>query len=55
MPIVIIAGVILIHIAFILYTIFIFKEFKYKRATSSLALPKNISHYMAYWVIQHYF
>ena len=36
MPIVIIAGVILIHIALILYTIFIFKEFKYKRATRSL-------------------
>ena len=36
MPIVIIAGVILIHIALILYTIFICKEFKYKRATSSL-------------------
>ena len=36
MPIVIIAGVILIHIALVLYTIFIFKEFKYKRATRSL-------------------
>lgn len=33
---VIIAGVILIHIALVLYTVFIFKEHKYKRATKGL-------------------
>ena len=33
---VIIAGVILIHIAFILYSVFIYKEHKYKRATNGL-------------------
>lgn len=33
---IIIAGVILIHIAFILYSVFIYKEHKYKRATKSL-------------------
>ena len=36
MPIVIIAGVILIHIALILYTIFIIKEYKYKRPNHSV-------------------
>jgi uncharacterized protein YxeA len=33
---IIIAGVILIHIAFICYTVFIYKEHKYKRATQGL-------------------
>lgn len=33
---VIIAGVILIHIAFICYSVFIYKEHKYKRATKGL-------------------
>ena len=33
---VIIAGVILIHIAFILYSVFIYKEHKYKRATKGV-------------------
>jgi EamA domain-containing membrane protein RarD len=32
MSFIILAGVVLIHIAAVLYTIFIFKEFKYKRA-----------------------
>ena len=32
MSLIILTGVILIHIAAVLYTIFIFKEFKYKRA-----------------------
>ncbi len=36
MSYVIIAGVILIHIAFILYSVFIYKEHKYKRATKSV-------------------
>jgi hypothetical protein len=36
MSYVIIAGVILIHIAFILYSVFIYKEHKYKRATKGL-------------------
>jgi len=36
MSYVIIAGVILIHIAFILYSVFIYKEHKYKRATNGL-------------------
>jgi len=36
MSYVIISGVILIHIALVLYTIFIFKEHKYKRATKGL-------------------
>ena len=36
MPVIIISGVILIHIAVVLYTIFIIKETKYKRATTSL-------------------
>ena len=36
MPHIIIAGVILIHIAFILYTVFIYKEHKYKRATTGV-------------------
>ena len=38
MSYVIIAGVILIHIAFILYSIFIYKEHKYKRATKGLLI-----------------
>jgi len=38
MPAVIIAGVMLIHIAFILYTIFIYKEHKYKSAKNGLLL-----------------
>jgi hypothetical protein len=33
---IIITGVVLIHIAFILYSIFIYKEHKYKRATKGL-------------------
>lgn len=33
---VIIAGVILIHIALVLYSVFIYKEHKYKRATKGL-------------------
>jgi len=33
---VIVAGVLLIHTALVLYTIFIFKEHKYKRATNGL-------------------
>ena len=33
---IIVAGVILIHIAFVLYTIFIIKERKYKRATKGV-------------------
>jgi uncharacterized protein YxeA len=33
---VILAGVVMIHIAFILYSIFIYKEHKYKRATKGL-------------------
>ena len=33
---VIIAGVILIHIAFICYSVFIYKEHKYKRATKGV-------------------
>ena len=36
MPVVIISGVIFIHIAVVLYTIFIIKENKYKRATKSV-------------------
>ena len=36
MPVVIISGVILIHIAVVLYTIFIIKENKYKRASKSV-------------------
>ena len=36
MSYVIVAGVILIHIAFILYSVFIYKEHKYKRATNGL-------------------
>jgi len=36
MSYVIIAGVILIHIAFVLYSVFIYKEHKYKRATNGL-------------------
>jgi len=36
MSYVIIAGVILIHIAFVLYSVFIYKEHKYKRATTGL-------------------
>lgn len=36
MSYVIIAGVILIHIALILYSVFIYKEHKYKRATKGL-------------------
>ena len=36
MSYVIIVGVILIHIAFILYSVFIYKEHKYKRATKGL-------------------
>ncbi len=38
MPTVIIAGVLLIHTALILYTIFIFKENKYKRATNGVLI-----------------
>jgi hypothetical protein len=38
MSYVIIAGVILIHIAFILYSVFIYKEHKYKRATTGLLI-----------------
>jgi len=38
MSYVIIAGVILIHIAFILYSVFIYKEHKYKRATKGLLI-----------------
>ena len=37
MPNIIVVGVILIHIAFILYSIFIYKEHKYKRATKGVA------------------
>lgn len=36
MSYIIIAGVILIHIALVLYTIFIYKENKYKRATKGV-------------------
>jgi len=36
MPYIIITGVILIHIALVLYTVFIYKEHKYKRATKGL-------------------
>ncbi len=36
MSFIILAGVILIHIALILYTVFIYKEHKYKRATNGL-------------------
>ena len=36
MSTVIITGVILIHIALVLYTVFIYKEHKYKRATKGL-------------------
>jgi hypothetical protein len=36
MSYVIIAGVILIHIALVLYTIFIYQEHKYKRATKAV-------------------
>jgi len=36
MSYIIISGVILIHIALILYTVFIFKEHKYKRATKGV-------------------
>jgi EamA domain-containing membrane protein RarD len=37
MPLVIIAGVVFIHVAFVLYTIFIIKEHKYRRATKGVA------------------
>jgi len=37
MSAIIVAGVILIHIAAILYTIFIIKEWKYRRATKGVA------------------
>ena len=37
MPLVIIAGVVFIHVAFVLYTIFIIKEQKYRRATKGVA------------------
>ena len=36
MPQIIIAGVILIHVALVLYTVFIFKEHKHKRATTGV-------------------
>ena len=36
MPSVIVAGVILIHIALVLYSVFFYKEHKYKRATTGL-------------------
>jgi len=38
MPSVIVAGVILIHIAVILYSVFFYKERKYKRATNGLLI-----------------
>lgn len=38
MPSVIVAGVILIHIAVILYSVFFYKERKYKRATTGLLI-----------------
>ena len=38
MPSVIVAGVILIHVALILYSVFFYKERKYKRATNGLLL-----------------
>ncbi|MCF6270526.1 MAG: hypothetical protein L3J41_12500 [Melioribacteraceae bacterium] len=38
MSLIILAGVILIHIALILYTVFIYKEHKYKRATKGLLI-----------------
>jgi uncharacterized protein YxeA len=38
MSYVIIVGVILIHIAFIMYSVFIYKEHKYKRATTGLLI-----------------
>lgn len=38
MPSVIVAGVILIHVALVLYSIFFYKEHKYKRATNGLLL-----------------
>lgn len=38
MSYVIVAGVLLIHFAFIFYTVFILKEHKYKRATNGLLL-----------------
>lgn len=38
MPSVIVAGVILIHIALILYSVFFYKEHKYKRATTGLLI-----------------
>ena len=37
MPLVIIAGVVFIHVAFVLYTIFIIKEQKHRRATKGVA------------------
>ncbi|MGD9020573.1 MAG: hypothetical protein PVF46_02160 [Lysobacterales bacterium] len=37
MPLVIIAGVVFIHVAFVLYTIFIIKEQKHRRATRGVA------------------
>ena len=38
MPSVIVAGVILIHVALVLYSIFFYKERKYKRATNGLLI-----------------
>ena len=38
MPSVIVAGVILIHVALVLYSIFFYKERKYKRATYGLLI-----------------
>lgn len=38
MPSVILAGVILIHLALILYSVFFYKERKYKRATNGLLI-----------------
>jgi EamA domain-containing membrane protein RarD len=38
MPYIIVAGVLLIHIALILYSVFFYKERKYKRATKGLLI-----------------